>query len=250
MLFRSSPWRSNLGLQPPGRIGRGSRGVTGARFRRTGAARRGRALCRRTAGVHGMRDRALAGGAGLHATAVIHGESGVLILGPSGSGKSALALALIARASSAGAFCALIGDDRVFVRKAHGRLIASGAGNMAGVIERRMAGLIQVQHEPAAIVRLAVELCERGGRWPRMPDDDEDSLTVGEVGLPRLALDSALGVCDQALVVEERLAALARENAVRSGISLEHCAAVHKNGRPDFAAGLVGDASVSRSTDG
>ena len=181
-----------------------------------------------------MRDRASAGGAGLHATAVIHGESGVLILGPSGSGKSALALALMARASSAGAFCALIGDDRVFVRKAHGRLIAWGAGNMAGVIERRMAGLIQVQHEPAAIVRLAVELCERERRWPRMPDDD-DSLTIGEVGLPRLALDSALGVCDQALVVEERLAALARENPARSGISLEHCAAVHKNGRPEIS---------------
>ena len=181
-----------------------------------------------------MRDRASAGGAGLHATAVIHGESGVLILGPSGSGKSALALALMARASGAGAFCALIGDDRVFVRKAHGRLIAWGAGNMAGVIERRMAGLIQVRHEPAAIVRLAVELCERGRRWPRMPDD-EDSLTIGEVGLPRLALDSALGVCDEALVVEERLAALAGENPARPGISLEHCAAVHKNGRLEIS---------------
>ena len=81
------------------------------------------------------------GGAGLHATAVIHGESGVLILGPSGSGKSALALALMARASGAGAFGALIGDDRIYVRKADGRLVASGAANMAGIIERRMAGL-------------------------------------------------------------------------------------------------------------
>ena len=55
--------------------------------------------------------------AGLHATAVIHGESGVLILGPSGSGKSALALALMARASGEGAFGALIGDDRIYVRE-------------------------------------------------------------------------------------------------------------------------------------
>jgi serine kinase of HPr protein (carbohydrate metabolism regulator) len=157
-----------------------------------------------------MTDGVSAGGTSLHATAVIHGESGVLILGPSGSGKSALALALMARASGAGAFCALIGDDRVFVRKADGRLIAWGAANMAGVIERRMAGLIQVRHEPAAIVRLAVELCERGRQWPRMPDDG-DSLTISDVELPRLALDSALSVCDQALVVEERLAVLTRE---------------------------------------
>jgi HPr kinase/phosphorylase len=154
-----------------------------------------------------MIDSALAGGTSLHATAVIHGESGVLILGPSGSGKSALALALMARATGAGAFCALIGDDRVFVRKAHGRLIARGAANIAGVIERRMAGLVAVRHEPAAIVRLAVELCERGRQWSRMPDDD-DNLTIGEAKLPRLALDSGLSVCDQALVVEERLAGL------------------------------------------
>ena len=80
---------------------------------------------------------------------------------------------------------------------------------MAGVIERRSAGLITVRHEPAAVVRLAVELCERGRRWPRMPDDDDD-LVVDEVTLPRLALDSDLSVCDQALAVEERLAALTR----------------------------------------
>ena len=87
-----------------------------------------------------MTGAALAGETSLHATAVIHGESGVLILGPSGSGKSALALALMARASAAGAFGALIGDDRIFVRKAHGRLIARGAANMAGIIERRIGG--------------------------------------------------------------------------------------------------------------
>jgi len=148
-----------------------------------------------------------AGTSSLHATAVIRGESGVLILGPSGSGKSALALALMAHARAAGAFSALIGDDRIFVTRAHGRLIARGASNMAGVIERRTAGLISVRHEPAAVLRLAVELCGRGRRWPRMPEDD-DALIVGEVTLPRLALDSGLSVCDQALAVDERLAVL------------------------------------------
>ncbi len=177
---------------------------------------------------------ALAGETSLHATAVIHRETGVLILGPSGSGKSVLALALMARASAAGAFAALIGDDRIFVRKSDDRLIAWGAPNMAGVIERRMAGLMVVRHEPAAIVRLAVELCDRGRRWPRMPDHD-DGLIIGDVRLPRLALDSSLSVCDQALAVEERLAVLTAENPARLGISLEHCAAVHKNGRPEIS---------------
>jgi len=177
---------------------------------------------------------------GLHATAVIHGETGVLILGPSGSGKSALALALMARASGVGAFCALIGDDRIYVRKAKGRLVASGAPNMAGIIERRMAGLIAVRHEPAAVVRLAVELSERGRRLPRMPDDDDGVIILG-VKLPRLALDSSLSVCDQALAVDERLAVLAAENPGRAAISLDHSAAVHKNAPPEISSpGLFG----------
>ena len=177
---------------------------------------------------------ALAGDTSLHATAVIYRETGVLILGPSGSGKSALALALMARASAAGAFGALIGDDRIFVRQFDGRLIAWGAANMAGVIERRTAGLMVVPHEPAVILRLAVELCDRGSQWPRMPDPD-DGLLVGDVRLPRLALDSSLSVCDQALAVEERLAVLTAESPAQSRISLEHCAAVHKNGRPEIS---------------
>jgi serine kinase of HPr protein (carbohydrate metabolism regulator) len=181
-----------------------------------------------------MSGAAMAGDIGLHATAVIHGESGVLILGPSGSGKSALALALLARASGAGAFGALIGDDRIYVRKAQGRLVAAGAAKMAGMIERRMAGLIVVRHEPAVIVRLAVELTERGRQWPRMPEN-HDGVIVGGVRLPRLALDSGLSVCDQALAVEERLAALTAETSGRIRISLEHCAAVHKNERPEIS---------------
>ena len=150
----------------------------------------------------------LAGDGGLHATAVIHGESSVLILGPSGSGKSGLALALIARAEGCGAFGALIGDDRVYVREANGRLIATGAAHMAGTIERRSAGLIAVRHEPATVVRLAVELSGRSRQWPRMPDD-HDGVIISGVRLPRLALDSNLSASDRALAVEEGLTALA-----------------------------------------
>ncbi len=167
----------------------------------------------------------------LHATAVIYGESGVLILGPSGSGKSALALALLARARSAEAFGALVGDDRVYVRPAEGRLVASGAAHMAGIIERRMAGLIAVSHEPAAVVRLAVELCERGRTWPRWPDDP-DSLAIDDIKLPRLALDSGLSAADQALAVDERLRTLGVENSKVNRFSLEPRAAVHKNDGP------------------
>jgi serine kinase of HPr protein (carbohydrate metabolism regulator) len=182
-----------------------------------------------------MTDSATTTGASLHATAVIYGESGVLIIGPSGSGKSALALTLMARASDAGTFSALVGDDRIFVREAMGRLLAWGAASVAGIIERRAAGLISVPHERATILRLAAELCERGRRWPRMPDDP-DSLIIAGIRIPRLALDSGQSVCDQALAIQERLAAPAAENREPTGISLEHCAAVHKNEGPGISS--------------
>ena len=82
------------------------------------------------------------GGTGIHATAVVYGESGVLIFGPSGSGKSALALALLARARDTAVFGALVGDDRVWAREVEGRLIASGSSKLAGLIERRSVGLV------------------------------------------------------------------------------------------------------------
>lgn len=166
----------------------------------------------------------------MHATAVIYGDYGVLILGPSGSGKSALALALLARARSAGLFAALIGDDRVWIRRAGGRLIALGAQDLAGVIERRMAGLLTVAAERAAVVRLIVELSEPGRGWPRLPDDP-DLLTLDGIDAPRLALDSHQSTNDQAIAVDERLVLMAADKGRRKVISLEHCAAVHKNGK-------------------
>ena len=181
-------------------------------------------------------------GTGIHATAVVYGESGVLILGPSGTGKSALALALLGRARAAGVFGALVADDRVWVRQAGGRLVASGAPHVAGLIERRMVGLVTTPHEPAALVGLAVELSERGRTWPRLPDD-RNVLTIEEVDLPRLALDSGQCASDQALAVGERLANMAADGVKRKGISLEHCAAVHKNGK------VVGSRPASSARD-
>jgi HPr kinase/phosphorylase len=198
-----------------------------------------------------MTERLKAVGTGLHATAVIYGESGVLILGPSGSGKSALALALMARARDLGSFSALIGDDRVYVRQADGRLVAEGAAGTAGVIERRMAGLVAVEHEPATIIRLAVELCQRGELWPRMPEDADGLATIDGVRLPRLALDPNQSAVEQALAVDERLMVLAAESRQRTRFLLEHCAAVHKNESSETSpTGLTGAGSVCRSTDG
>ncbi|QLP96335.1 MAG: hypothetical protein HZY79_01495 [Rhodoblastus sp.] len=56
----------------------------------------------------------------IHASAVAVGESCVLLRGPSGSGKSAAALALIDLAGAHGLFARLVADDRVLRRAAAG----------------------------------------------------------------------------------------------------------------------------------
>jgi HPr kinase/phosphorylase len=137
----------------------------------------------------------------LHATALVVGESGVLLRGPSGAGKSSLALALLWATRERGRFAALIADDRAFVRALGGRLVARGAPEFAGRIERRFEGLIAVAAEPAAVIRLVVDLAGRGKTPPRLPEEAELSAEIVGIRLPRLALDPAHGPADHAQIV-------------------------------------------------
>ena len=147
-----------------------------------------------------------AGWTALHATALVVGESGVLLRGPSGAGKSSLALALIWVARERASHAALIADDRVFTRALGGRLIARGAPEFAGKIERRYEGVIEVAAEPAAAIRLVVDLFGRGESPPRLPDEGELSVDILGIRLPRVALDPAHGPADHARIVLESLA--------------------------------------------
>ncbi len=169
-----------------------------------------------------------ASGVGTHATAVVFGESGVMIRGASGSGKSALALALMELARATGRFGALIGDDRVWIRAVGGRILASGAPHTAGLIERRGAGLISGPSEPAAVVDLVAELSGLDSSWPRWPAEPARCVVDG-IGVPRLALNTAAGASDGARAIDERLSLLATDRDNSRGISLDQCAALHKN---------------------
>jgi HPr kinase/phosphorylase len=59
----------------------------------------------------------------IHASAVLVGARAVLIRGPAGAGKSSLAYALIRAADAGLPFARLVGDDRVHVEAAHGRVL-------------------------------------------------------------------------------------------------------------------------------
>ncbi|MFC3228042.1 HPr kinase/phosphorylase [Marinibaculum pumilum] len=87
----------------------------------------------------------------LHATCIAIGEAGVLLRGPSGSGKSDLALRLI----DAGA--ALVADDMVALAATDGRLRAAPPPPLAGLLEVRGIGPLRLPHRDADLC-LAVDL--------------------------------------------------------------------------------------------
>ena len=151
-------------------------------------------------------------GAAAHATAVLVGERGVLLRGASGAGKSLLALALIDRVRREGGFAALVADDRVWLEAVNGRLIAHGRPELAGLCERRSEGLIETPHEPHAVLRLIVDLAERGHPPPRMPETADLYATLCGVPLPRLRVDLSPGLDDG---VSATLSALRRLDGPR-----------------------------------
>ena len=132
----------------------------------------------------------------VHATAVVIGERGVLLRGASGAGKSLLALALVDRARREGGFAAIVGDDRVWLEAVNGRLVGRGAPRLAGLCERRSQGVVEAPHEARAVLRLIVDLAERGAPPPRMPEVAETYAALGGLNLPRLRLDLSPGLDD------------------------------------------------------
>jgi HPr kinase/phosphorylase len=120
----------------------------------------------------------------IHASCIVIGEAGVLIRGPSGSGKSRLARELLDAAEAAGRFARLVSDDRTFIEARHGRLVARSVTAIEGRLEIRGVGIVARPFERAAVVRLAVD-CESapGERHPR---ESEGIAEIGTVRLPRL----------------------------------------------------------------
>ena len=120
----------------------------------------------------------------VHATAVAPRTAGgwqaVILRGPSGSGKSDLALRLIRDLS-----WRLVGDDRVHLWRSGDGLYAAPAERLAGLLEVRHVGVMAVPYLTLARVALVVA-CETPSE--RLPEPDTETLA----GLPitRLALEA------------------------------------------------------------
>lgn len=87
-----------------------------------------------------------------HATCIAVQEKAALILGPSGSGKSSLALQLIALGAR------LVSDDRTLLRLEDDVLLAQAPSSISGLIEARGVGLIRLDPVGPVPVSLIVDL--------------------------------------------------------------------------------------------
>jgi serine kinase of HPr protein (carbohydrate metabolism regulator) len=114
----------------------------------------------------------------VHAGCVAIGGRGVLIRGASGSGKSDLALRLIDRGA------ALVSDDYTRLTPSGGRLLASAPPTIAGKIEIRSVGIVEMPALSDVPVCLLVELDAPRERLP----DAARTATLGGVDLPAIAL--------------------------------------------------------------
>ncbi len=146
----------------------------------------------------------------VHATCIVIGGRGILLRGASGAGKSRLALHFIETAPARGRQARLVGDDRVYLEPVGGRLIASVPASIAGLIERRQAGLRdagieRIDWQPSAPVGLVVDILDddaefilhskkirhiklRGIDLPylRVPRDFDEAIARIEAVLPQL----------------------------------------------------------------
>src|SRR5207237_2092746 len=116
----------------------------------------------------------------LHASTVAKGGRAVLITGPSGSGKSDLALRLLDRGFT------LVSDDQTIVRKDGERLVASAPPTIAGKLEVRGLGIVEVEQTDNVPVALILELTSD---IQRLPDDSRERPILG-VQLPFVTLDA------------------------------------------------------------
>jgi len=100
----------------------------------------------------------------LHGTGLIYEGKGLLIMGPSGSGKSDLALRMMGRGAL------LIGDDYIEVSSAEGgRVIMRAPKNIAGKIEVHNVGLLEVAFQSQAEIDMVFHLVTSVQKLERLP---------------------------------------------------------------------------------
>jgi HPr kinase/phosphorylase len=101
----------------------------------------------------------------LHASCVLVEGGAVLLRGPSGSGKSDLALRLIELGG------VLVADDQVLLTRDGEALLARAPDILAGLLEVRGLGILKFSYQAAAAVGAVIDLVEPS-EIERMPEPE------------------------------------------------------------------------------
>lgn len=110
----------------------------------------------------------------LHATAIVVDQTGIVFIGPSGSGKSSLAFAFLTEARYAGLTSVLIADDQIFVsQQQDGTIMAERPDAIAGLMELHGSGIVRMDSVETARLHYAVMVLSPGGSHDRLPQENE-----------------------------------------------------------------------------
>lgn len=143
----------------------------------------------------------------IHGTALVLGETGVLLRGVSGAGKSLLALALLERWALKGLAAGLVSDDRVILELVNGAIVMAAPPALAGLIELRGRGIVPSPSWGPARLDLVIDLVEDLVRMPEEPAFSTQLLGVTLAAAP-VPGGQRIGLEHQLLLVGAALAAL------------------------------------------
>ncbi len=127
----------------------------------------------------------------IHATLLVIENKGVLLTGPSGVGKSDLALRVLATNFS-GSFCAeppqLVSDDQVLLRVAHGKLYGKALEPLKGLLEVRHVGICPFPYVVEAQIHGVIELTS-DHEPERLPLGPPERIEIQAISLPKVLLN-------------------------------------------------------------
>jgi HPr kinase/phosphorylase len=123
----------------------------------------------------------------IHGTCVAFGPYAAILRGASGTGKSDLAFRFLALPAEAMDAPMLVADDQVFVEARSDSLLASAPPTIAGKLEVRGLGIIELPYVRHAELVLAVDLVAPQD-VPRMPPEPWEQTMIAGNSVPCIAL--------------------------------------------------------------
>ena len=154
----------------------------------------------------------------VHATGLVLGSTGLLLRGPSGSGKSLLTLSLIDAWEARGKRAVLVSDDRIDLERTGKGLVMHAPPAIAGLVELRGRGIVSRPYRSRAALHLVVDFVPA---LERMVEEEDLTTELLGVSLPRCPVPryGAAELGHQQLLVLEALRELAPTARARQKIT-------------------------------